>query len=150
MKTWICIFLLGSALFVAVDGEKHGLIPDRYIKASIAEIKNGAKAVYRDAKDLALETKENFRESLQDELDDITSDVTKIKEDIQKASGKEKKALEEKLAKLEAEEKELRQKLEKLHYTDKSFWGKIKSRYRQTSNSIKKTYDHLITLLKRD
>lgn len=121
----------------------QGIITDKQIEASIQDLKNEAMDVLEATKGLAAETKEKLRGSLESELDEVTSEMRDLKKKARKASGREKRALKSRLAKLEKKEEALKNKLKKLGYTDTSFWVKIKERYRKAADGLKSVWNSL-------
>jgi t-SNARE complex subunit (syntaxin) len=145
MRAWISITFLIVGIYLVAGGGYQGIITDQQIEASVSELKKEARDIFEATMDLAEETRDKLTSRLKADLDSVRSDMKDLKKDMKKASGKEKKALKRQLAQLEKKEKALKKKLKKLGYTDKNFWGKIKTGYSKVIGGVKGAWSSVLS-----
>ncbi|MEE9524808.1 MAG: hypothetical protein V3V59_08695 [Thermodesulfovibrionales bacterium] len=145
MRAWISIIFLIVGIYLIAGGGYEGIITDQQIEASVSELKKEARDIFEATKDLAEEARDKLTVRLKADLDSVKSDMKDLKKDMKKASGKEKKALKRQLAQMKKKEKAIEKKLKKLGYTDKRFWGKIKTGYSKVIGGIKGAWSSFLS-----
>jgi chromosome segregation ATPase len=107
------------------------------------KVKKESKEAYEAAKEYASEQTMEFRNKLEQELDDFDSDLAGLKSKAKNATGDAKEDIERRLDNLEDERAAVKQKLEALENKSGDAWDELKQDAQQAWEALQSEYREL-------